>query len=58
VRTASVDFTGDAARAARRLMTDDGFNVGKVLYKGDREPFRPETDDRATIADLERSFAL
>jgi 2-oxoglutarate ferredoxin oxidoreductase subunit beta len=59
VRTASVDYTTDAARAARRLMTDDGFNVGRVLYKGDREPYRGEEDGGgATIADLEATFAL
>ncbi|MBI2313849.1 MAG: 2-oxoacid:ferredoxin oxidoreductase subunit beta [Betaproteobacteria bacterium] len=57
VRTAPVEFTTDAARAARRLMTDDGFNVGKVLYKGSREPFRPDLGGSgATVADLERQF--
>ena len=28
----------NAARAARRIMTDDGFNIG-VLYAGDRAPY-------------------
>ena len=31
-----VSFTTDAAHAARRVMTDDGFNIG-ILYKGSRE---------------------
>jgi len=31
--------TTDASQAARRVMTDDGFNIG-VLYKGDRRPYR------------------
>src|SRR3990167_6524248 len=33
VHPATVEPTDDAARAARRLMTDDGFNIG-VLYAG------------------------
>jgi len=39
VRPAPVGITTDAAKAARRLMTDDGFNIGP-LYKGAREPYR------------------
>ena len=35
---AAVDPTDDAARAARRIMTDDGFNIG-VLYAGSRTPY-------------------
>jgi 2-oxoglutarate ferredoxin oxidoreductase subunit beta len=59
VRTASVDFTGDAARAARRLMTDDGFNVGRVLFKGHRAAFEPDRSaDRCSVADLGQEFAL
>ncbi|MBD5805260.1 2-oxoglutarate oxidoreductase subunit KorB [Azoarcus sp. Aa7] len=58
VRTAAVDVTEDAARAARRLMTDDGFNVGKVLYKGDRPAYQPEAKGAAAVADLEADFAL
>jgi len=40
VHAAPVEATDDAARAARRLMTDDGFNLG-VLYRGNRRPYRP-----------------
>jgi len=59
VRTAPVDFTEDAARAARRLMTDDGFNVGKVLYRGSRPAYAHERPARATsLAELEREFSL
>lgn len=59
VRTAPVDVTSDAAKAARRIMTDDGFNVGKVLYKGDREPYRPDAgDSAANVADVERMFRV
>lgn len=38
VHPAPVETTSDAARAARRVMTDDGFNIG-VLYKGSRAPY-------------------
>lgn len=39
VHPAPVGVTTDAAKAARRLMTDDGFNIGP-LYRGAREPYR------------------
>ncbi|MHA1537089.1 MAG: 2-oxoacid:ferredoxin oxidoreductase subunit beta [Alphaproteobacteria bacterium] len=40
VHTATVEPTDDPARAARRIMTDDGFNTG-ILYRGDRPAYRP-----------------
>ena len=40
VHPAPVAPTDDPARAARRLMTDDGFNLG-VLYRGNRAPYTP-----------------
>ena len=39
VHPAPVTPTADASQAARRVMTDDGFNIG-ILYKGSREPYR------------------
>lgn len=58
VHTAMVDPTDDAGRAARRLMTDDGFNIG-VLYTGQREPYRaPVSDKLSSIGELEERFAL
>jgi 2-oxoglutarate ferredoxin oxidoreductase subunit beta len=39
VHPAPVGVTTDAAKAARRVMTDDGFNIGP-LYRGAREPYR------------------
>ena len=58
VHPASVEPTDDAARAARRIMTDDGFNTG-VLYRGNRTPFRPEhAAIAADVADLETEFFL
>ncbi|MGE5115459.1 MAG: 2-oxoacid:ferredoxin oxidoreductase subunit beta [Betaproteobacteria bacterium] len=58
VHAASVEATDDAARAARRIMTDDGFNIG-VLYAGQRPAFplkTPRTD--ADTAALAQEFAL
>jgi 2-oxoglutarate ferredoxin oxidoreductase subunit beta len=58
VRVAPVPATDDPARAARRLMTDDGFNTG-VLYLGNRRPYQPPVG-KATqrLADLEAQFAI
>jgi 2-oxoglutarate ferredoxin oxidoreductase subunit beta len=41
VHPAPVAATNDPAKAARRIMTDDGFNIG-ILYRGDRRPYSPE----------------
>jgi 2-oxoglutarate/2-oxoacid ferredoxin oxidoreductase subunit beta len=58
VHPASVQWTDDPARAARRVMTDDGFNVG-VLYKGDRPAYQPPVGRaRKRVADLEKEFAI
>ncbi len=40
VHPAAVAETGDRAQAARRVLTDDGFNTG-ILYRGDRDPYQP-----------------
>ena len=58
VRPSPVPTTDDPARAARRLMTDDGFNIG-VLYSGNREPFQPPLGNaRKSLSDLEAEFRL
>ena len=58
VHAASVDPTDDAARAARRIMTDDGFNIG-VLYAGHRAPYPLQRNgERRPVADLEAQFML
>ena len=58
VRPAVVDATDDAARAARRLMTDDGLNLG-VLFAGKRAPYPTSVHQpRCSVADLELEFAL
>jgi 2-oxoglutarate ferredoxin oxidoreductase subunit beta len=56
VHPAAVTPTDDPARAARRIMTDDGFNIG-VLYAGRRAPFRAAaTPAPAPLATLEQEF--
>src|SRR5512135_2677475 len=56
VHPAPVAATDDPARAARRIMTDDGFNIG-VLYAGDRTPYPLGTGHAEhTVADLEAEF--
>jgi 2-oxoglutarate ferredoxin oxidoreductase subunit beta len=57
VHPAPVQPTDDPARAARRVMTDDGFNLG-VLYAGDRPVFPLARRTRAdAMSQLEREFA-
>ena len=57
VHPAPVAETDDPARAARRIMTDDGFNMG-VLYAGSRPVYGRARNVSATPADLEAEFAL
>jgi 2-oxoglutarate ferredoxin oxidoreductase subunit beta len=58
VRPAPVTETNDPARAARRLMTDDGFNLG-ILYRGERRPYEPRlTPTERGIAGLEDEFVV
>ena len=58
VHPASVHATDDAARAARRIMTDDGFNIG-VLYAGNRPAYPLPTAKAArAAAELEAEFSL
>jgi 2-oxoglutarate ferredoxin oxidoreductase subunit beta len=58
VHAAAVEETDDAARAARRIMTDDGFNTG-ILYRGTRPAFDTSVPAApADVADLEREFVL
>ena len=58
VRPATVDHTDDAARAARRLMSDDGFIIG-VLFAGSRPVYSGgKVPAKQTVADLEEEFLL
>jgi 2-oxoglutarate ferredoxin oxidoreductase subunit beta len=58
VRPAPVSPTHDIGSAARRLMTDDGFNLG-VLYTGNRAPYQPPRKTApATPSEIERQFAV
>ena len=58
VHPAPVDPTEDIGQAARRLMTDDGFNLG-VLYSGKRKPYRlAEHVASSDMATLEQQFVI
>jgi 2-oxoglutarate ferredoxin oxidoreductase subunit beta len=58
VHPAPVDATDDPAKAARRILTDDGFNVG-ILYRGERMAYQPPAGKgKKTPADLEREFEV
>jgi len=58
VRPAPVQATDDAGRAARRLMSDDGLNIG-VLYAGNRAPYQASVRAAGcSVAELEAEFAL
>ena len=57
-RPAPVAPTSDAARAARRLMSDDGFNIG-VLFEGDRPTYaHGRGSARCEPLELEEAFVL
>jgi 2-oxoglutarate ferredoxin oxidoreductase subunit beta len=56
VHTAPVGPTSDQGKAARRLMTDDGYNIG-ILYRGDRTPYEPAAGATGIdLAELEKDF--
>jgi 2-oxoglutarate ferredoxin oxidoreductase subunit beta len=58
VHAAPVAATSDPAKAARRIMTDDGFNIG-ILYRGERRPYQPRMEGQnVDLADLEKEFEL
>jgi len=58
VHPAPVEATDDPARAARRIMTDDGFNLG-VLYRGNRPPYKTGAAAATRrVAELEAGFSL
>jgi len=58
VRPSPVEATDDPAIAARRVMTDDGLNIG-VLYAGGRPPYVLSDGSAAkTVTDLEMEFRV
>ena len=50
VRPAPVRTTDDPSVAAKRIMTDDGFNIG-ILYRGDRPVYQPGKGQPLTAPD-------
>jgi len=58
VRPAPVPTTHDPSVAAKRIMTDDGFNLG-ILYRGDRPIYKPgKTGQPANVEVLGKEFAV
>ncbi|MFQ5624242.1 MAG: thiamine pyrophosphate-dependent enzyme, partial [Paracoccaceae bacterium] len=58
VHVAAVDETDDPARAARRIMTDDGMNTG-ILYRGHRKPYSVHVSaTEGDVASLEQEFEI
>jgi 2-oxoglutarate ferredoxin oxidoreductase subunit beta len=58
IHPAPVEATDDPARAARRIMTDDHFNIG-ILYRGTRQPYRTTAVGKAkSMAKLESEFLI
>ncbi len=58
VRPAPVSYTTDPSQAARRIMTDDGFNLG-ILYQGDRPAYQSRrTGELQDIETLGEEFRV
>lgn len=59
VRKSDLEVTDDEGQAARRLMSDDGFNLG-VLYKGNRQPYSLDHQQRQQVdlCDIEKQFEV
>ncbi len=58
VRPAPVEPTSDQGRAAKRLLTDDGFNTG-ILFRSDTAPYQPPVGKQsASLAAIEKEFAV
>ncbi len=58
VHASPIEATDDPVRAARRVMTDDGLNIG-VLFAGNRAPYVPERRAKPLpVAELEAEFRV
>lgn len=58
VREAPVPTTADPSVAAKRIMTDDGFNLG-ILYRGDRPAYRIGLEEGSKpVQDLGGEFII
>ena len=58
LRPTPVAPPNEPSRAARRIMTDDGFTIGG-LYKGEVPPYQPPLGKaKKSVTDLEKGFAI
>lgn len=58
VRMAPESDPHDMDSAVKRLMHDDGMDIGRALYKGSRPPYRPIRGTPGTFEDLDKEFVL
>jgi 2-oxoglutarate ferredoxin oxidoreductase subunit beta len=58
VRMVPEGMDTDLRTAARHLIEDDGFSIGRVLFRGDRAPFLPPRPTRAGLTNPEEAFSL
>jgi 2-oxoglutarate ferredoxin oxidoreductase subunit beta len=58
IRPVEDNYATDMRSAAKRLLNDDGFTIGQVLYKGDRKAYRCQPKADLTIAQLTEEFEL
>jgi 2-oxoglutarate/2-oxoacid ferredoxin oxidoreductase subunit beta len=56
-RKGAWEATDDPIEAGRRLLDDDGFNIG-ILYKGNREPFTGVLSDDGEISAFRQEFVV
>jgi 2-oxoglutarate ferredoxin oxidoreductase subunit beta len=57
VRMAAEGLGTDLRGAARQLVDDDGMTVGRVMYRGAREPYQARGSGGSALADLDLEFA-
>ncbi|HEB79029.1 MAG TPA: hypothetical protein ENI79_00950, partial [Rhodospirillales bacterium] len=57
VRPAPAKPAVDPVRASMRLLDEEGFNIG-VLFVSDRPPYAPHSAPKATLAGIEKTFAI
>jgi 2-oxoglutarate ferredoxin oxidoreductase subunit beta len=58
IRLVDQNHPTDMRGAARRLLDDDGFSIGQVLYRGDRAPFTCRPGSAVPIEAITEGFRL
>jgi 2-oxoglutarate ferredoxin oxidoreductase subunit beta len=58
VRLLPNDGKTDMDSAVHALTHDDGFDIGRVIYKGNRPVYEPNQSSSMQVSDLEQEFAV